>query len=414
MEGVRTFLESSTIHGLGYIPATRKLVKLFWMAVVITGFTCASIMIYQSFKDWQDNPVTTTIDTSPIKEMTFPQVTVCPPKNTFTDLNYDLMMTENITLDHDKRTELTNYAIELLYDQLFDMIMANLSKLEDNNRYYNWYHGFTEIKLPYYQLKGSWYYYEVNTFSTTGTIKTKFFGDKFDADKVEKRILYKINVYSNDINNHNVTLHFEIDDISMTDLSTGDDKFIYTELKNKNKLESLEAGISHIFKNYTPPGRPAMEHTRDVIFEDVKKQYLDLMPGIKVAWYYSGKKVTEHPYYSDNVLTKCFVRNCFTIYSCQIHILCHIFLGDERGCKITRDMFVVTLVGYVESFPFLLIMLVETTCRRFANILKLTQIKIENIWKLVRLIKLETSLGKSCGTDGKIDGLYTRGFEDER
>ena len=59
-------------------------------------------------------------------------------------------------------------------------------------------------------------------------------------------------------------------------------------------------------------------------------------------------------------------------------------------------------------------MLVETTCRRFANILKLTQIKIENIWKLVRLIKLETSLGKSCGTDGKIDGLYTRGFEDER
>ena len=111
MEGVRTFLESSTIHGLGYIPATRKLVKLFWMAVVITGFTCASIMIYQSFKDWQDNPVTTTIDTSPIKEMTFPQVTVCPPKNTFTDLNYDLMMTENITLDHDKRTELTNYRV---------------------------------------------------------------------------------------------------------------------------------------------------------------------------------------------------------------------------------------------------------------------------------------------------------------
>ena len=195
MEGVRTFLESLTIHGLGYIPSTRKLVKLFWMAVVIIGFTCASIMIYQSFQDWQDNPITTTIDTSPIKEITFPKVTVCPPKNTFTDLNYDLMMAENITLDENTRTELTNYAIELLYDQLFDMIMANLSKLEDNNRYYNWYHGFTEIKLPYYEIRGGWYKYEVNTWATTGTIKTKFFGDKFDADKVEKRILYKINVY---------------------------------------------------------------------------------------------------------------------------------------------------------------------------------------------------------------------------
>ena len=103
MEGVRTFLESSTIHGLGYIPATRKLVKLFWMAVVITGFTCASTMIYQSFQDWQDNPVTTTIDTSPIKEITFPKVTVCPPKKTYTDLNYELLRIKNHTLDKHTR-----------------------------------------------------------------------------------------------------------------------------------------------------------------------------------------------------------------------------------------------------------------------------------------------------------------------
>ena len=134
MEGVRTFLESSTIHGLGYISTTRKLVKLFWIIVVIAGFTGASIMIYQSFKDWSDNPVTTTIETRPIKEIAFPKVTVCPPRNTYTDLNYDLKMAENMSLDSNLRNELKNFAIEQLYDHVFESLMANLSKLEDNDR----------------------------------------------------------------------------------------------------------------------------------------------------------------------------------------------------------------------------------------------------------------------------------------
>ena len=86
MEEVRNYLESSTVHGLGYISTTRRLVKLFWIAVVITGFTGAGVMIYQSFDAWEESPVKTTIETQPITEITFPKVTVCPPKNTYTDL----------------------------------------------------------------------------------------------------------------------------------------------------------------------------------------------------------------------------------------------------------------------------------------------------------------------------------------
>ena len=102
MEQVRTFLESSTIHGLAYIATSGKYVKLFWTIIVIAGFTCAGILIYESFNDWNENPIKTTIDTLPIAEITFPKVTVCPPKNTYTDLNYDLMMTENMIMKPDK------------------------------------------------------------------------------------------------------------------------------------------------------------------------------------------------------------------------------------------------------------------------------------------------------------------------
>ena len=132
MGSFKTFLESSTIHGLGYIATTGRYVKLFWVLVVLSGFTGAGVLIYQSFNDWAENPVTTTIETRPITEMKFPKVTVCPPKNTYTDLNYDLMMTENMTLDNDTRNELTMYAIEQLYDQMSNIIMNNLGKLEDN------------------------------------------------------------------------------------------------------------------------------------------------------------------------------------------------------------------------------------------------------------------------------------------
>ena len=81
MEGVRTFLESSTIHGLAYIATSGKYVRLLWIIIVFAGFTCAGFLIYASFNDWSENPIKTTVDTRPIYEITFPKVTVCPPNS---------------------------------------------------------------------------------------------------------------------------------------------------------------------------------------------------------------------------------------------------------------------------------------------------------------------------------------------
>merc|ERR1712197_24557 len=139
MENIRNFLESSTIHGLTYISTTRKYVRLSWVLIVTAGFSGAGYLIYQSFQSWAESPVKTTIETLPITEITFPKVTVCPPKNTYTDLNYDLMMAENMTLDNDTRKELENYVVEMLYDKLHDIFMKNMNKLEERDRYYNWY-----------------------------------------------------------------------------------------------------------------------------------------------------------------------------------------------------------------------------------------------------------------------------------
>ena len=154
MENIKLFLETSTIHGLGFIHSSKyKALKVFWILVVLVGFIGSGVMIYQSFQAWDDSPVKTTIETNPIADITFPKVTVCPPKNTFTDLNYDLMMIEEKNLHNDTRNELLKFAYELLHSLNHKHLIEKFSNFVDNDRYYNWYHGLTDISIPFLDAK---------------------------------------------------------------------------------------------------------------------------------------------------------------------------------------------------------------------------------------------------------------------
>ena len=84
MEGVREFLEASTIHGLTYISTSKnKFTKLLWIGIVICGFLTASNLINNAFLDWEKSPIATSIETFPISELHFPKIVVCPPKVEF-------------------------------------------------------------------------------------------------------------------------------------------------------------------------------------------------------------------------------------------------------------------------------------------------------------------------------------------
>ena len=114
MGGLSDFLESSTIHGLTYISTSRSvLIKLFWVIVIIIGFVTAGDFIKRSFDSWEKSPVSTTIETLPISKAPFPIINVCPPKDTFTSLNSDLVKADNVTLDMNTRNALVEQCIEL-------------------------------------------------------------------------------------------------------------------------------------------------------------------------------------------------------------------------------------------------------------------------------------------------------------
>ena len=113
MEHIKTFLNTSTIHGLNNISSNRKWSRLFWIMVVCGGFSGAGFLIYESFYNWNQSPISTTIETLPISKITFPNVTVCPPKTLYLNLNYDIIQAENVKLDDEKRHQFLKTLLDI-------------------------------------------------------------------------------------------------------------------------------------------------------------------------------------------------------------------------------------------------------------------------------------------------------------
>ena len=143
---INSFLSSTTIHGLSYIPSSRKPLKLFWLSVVLAGFTCSICLIQKSFRGWQESPISTSVEILPITEITFPNVTVCPPRKTFTALNVDLGLAREITVNVSSRDQLlglvrpsdndswSQFYSDLFEDHTLDTILITLSGIIHQQR----------------------------------------------------------------------------------------------------------------------------------------------------------------------------------------------------------------------------------------------------------------------------------------
>ena len=309
MQEFTNYLESSTVHGLVYISQTKKLIRLFWIAVILFGFTAAAMLILESFQSWAESPVKTTIETMPITKLTFPKVTVCPPKNTYTDLNYDLMMLENMDLHNNTRKIMSDYAIELLHENLYNAILNNMNKLEDDDRYYNWYHGLTDIEIP--APEDTFTYrnlvYRLTTQAASGSISTQHFGEIFDANKIDPDIQFHISMGAppNVVNNatlRNVTFQIEIEKVEMNDLSTGYDKFFFN---GYDKYSIDQVDVSHIQEIFevteTLPIDPFEVSTdRLTTAQIIRSLKMIEMPGFKIKWLWDWEYIDLYDYYNLN------------------------------------------------------------------------------------------------------------------
>ena len=309
MDNIKEFLETSTIHGLSYISTGRKYTRCLWIAVVLAGFTGASFLIYESFNSWAQNPTTTTVETLPINQIKFPKVTVCPPKNTFTDLNYDLLLSEKTNLTKEMRNELFMSIIQDVEDQLY---LDDWDKLIDDNRFYNWYHGYSPLQSP---VRSNFYgiEYSIITTASSGVITTQHYREKYIPDLIERKMYYRVTVYmpQNVINNENVTLHSKVEKVSMTGLKIGHKD----DIEMDGFEDALEAEQKVAYKTFNPPTEDPLldyiyvKHSRDISHEDIRVNGLtmNLMPGFEFKWNYSGIEDIPESKFSFIIFNRLFV-----------------------------------------------------------------------------------------------------------
>ena len=148
MKSLSGFLEISTIHGLYHIASNKGFQKMFWVFVVTIGFSGSSVMIYQAWDSWVKSPVVTTIETLPISELEFPNVTVCPPVKSFTDLNLDIVRITNISLSEGQRKNLSAHLSEVIFTSNMEKKWTAFTGYEENDRYRNQYQGLSMIRFP--------------------------------------------------------------------------------------------------------------------------------------------------------------------------------------------------------------------------------------------------------------------------
>ena len=219
-----SFLENSSIQGLGFIAQTRAFARVFWVIVVICCFTLASFLIMQNFQNWADSPVTTTMETLSIAEAPFPRVTVCPPKNTFTNLNYDILFASNMSMSTEKRDSF----LKTLFSKAFDFEYDEAQKLyiqeENEFEFRNWYDGLTvnchpfedNPKLQCWPDKKQ----RATTHALSGSMSTPSFSQKFDISAFQnpprswwghhREVEYNIELDIGMLSNDNRQFYFNI------------------------------------------------------------------------------------------------------------------------------------------------------------------------------------------------------------
>ena len=149
--------------------------------VVILGFSTAGYLINKSYSDWQMSPTLTSITTHPISSLDFPTVTVCPPKDSHSALNYDLMKADNASLSYKNRNGLKKSVAQLFVYSPHEEYARNMIEATNLENIRQVFEGYQSIPTPYH---GSGF--EVQAWKSNGSWQTPGYQEDFDASSYKQ------------------------------------------------------------------------------------------------------------------------------------------------------------------------------------------------------------------------------------
>ena len=154
-----------------------KAAKAAWLIIVCFGFLGAFLLISRSYSNWQSSPISTAISTHPLEELDFPPVAVCPPEDSNTALNYDLMRAANHSFSKDDRNKFEEAVWKHLIADEHKSFAEEMIAATNPANMEQLYDGFHSVPMPYN------YGYEVLVQnSSSGRIKSSWFQEEYNED----------------------------------------------------------------------------------------------------------------------------------------------------------------------------------------------------------------------------------------
>ena len=199
-----------------------------------------------------------------------------------------------------------NYVQKLVDNHVF---LDEFDELEETDKFYNWYNGYTWFYIsPRHKKKGSASVtYFMTTSATSGTISTKYFGEKLKPHLVEKKINYQVQIHAPESvsKSKNSTLHIKIEKVQIKGLKSSS--------KDRFSMDSISSENTTFYRTFSPPtpnGYRYISLNREIDSEDLKTVKMDMMPGFKLSWWYTGAELKPERKYLNTALnqTKLFIR----------------------------------------------------------------------------------------------------------
>ena len=109
-------------------------------------------------------------------------------------MNTDIDKSIDKYISPQAREELGNLSVIFWQDYYFAENRKDESSFVEENKYRNYYEGKTVIKFPYYDDAGTssiYHTYYLDTYTTSGHLKTPYYGQAFDENKFEYAAFYQ-------------------------------------------------------------------------------------------------------------------------------------------------------------------------------------------------------------------------------
>ena len=177
-------------------------------------------------------------------------------------------------------------ALGLLESKYFEQNWAIWNKVQEKNRFFNWYHGLTVINTPYYTSYSNTLNFVIYTAEPNGVLTSQYFGEPFQLNRLERKFYYNFRIFwpVEIMNDPNVTFHVKFEQTPGFNHSIQDDEGNKIKFDSNNTIAYNPIdwdGYSFIIE-------------RNIEDKDLEKINLLSMPGFQLSWYISGAEVKPY------------------------------------------------------------------------------------------------------------------------